>query len=87
MSKYELLKYLKLVPKPQLVLFFNTDLKISQERAKNRKEGFMYNSNKKFYLNKKNNFNDFVFDYIKSKKIKLIKINNDKFDKKKFLKF
>ena len=47
----------------------------------------MYNSNKKFYLNKKNNFNDFVFDYIKSKKIKLIKINNDKFDKKNFLKF
>ncbi len=85
-SKYELLKYLKLVPKPQLVLFFNTDLKISRKRAKNRQEGFMYNSNKKFYLNKKNNFNDFIFDYIKGKKIKLIKINNNKFDKKKFFK-
>ena len=49
-----------------------------------RKDGFLYNYKNISYLNKKRLFNEFLIDYAKKKRIKIIKINNNQFDKKKY---
>ena len=83
-SQSLLLKYLKNIPKPDLLLFVNTDLNICLDRIKNRKDGFLYNFGKISYLNRKKFFNEFLIDYAKKKKIRIIKIDNNKFDQRKY---
>jgi len=79
-----LVKYLQNIPKPNLLLFIDTDIDICFERTMYRKDGFLYNYKNISYLNKKRLFNEFLIDYAKKKGIKIIKINNNKFDKKKY---
>jgi hypothetical protein len=79
-----LIKYLNNIPKPNLLLLVETDISICFERTKNRKNGFLYNYENISYLNKKRLFNNYLIDYARKKRIKIIKINNNQFDKKKY---
>jgi hypothetical protein len=85
-SKKLLEKYLKFIPKPSLIFYIKTDIKKCFKRIENRKEGFLYNINKNYYLNKKLFFNDFLVNHAKIENIKIVKIDNNKFNSKNFYK-
>ena len=55
-SKKLLIEYLSLVPKPKLIFYIKADFETISKRVKNRKDGFLYNYNKKFFLNQKKKF-------------------------------
>ena len=67
--------FLSLIPKPNIILYFNTNIEKCIERTNNRRSGFSYVYNKKYILNEKNNFNNYVLEYAKKNKIKVFKIN------------
>ena len=61
------INYLKLVPNPDIIVFFDTNIKTCLERSKNRDGGFLYD--KKILSNLKKNFlNKTVINFAKKKK-------------------
>lgn len=74
--------YLNLVPNPDVVLFFNTNIKICLKRAKRRKDGFLYQADKLSYVSPKNYLCKNVINYIVKKKIPIIKMDGSKECKK-----
>lgn len=83
-SKNLLIKYLTKIPKPNLIIFVDTDIEICLKRTEKRKKGFLYNIKNRSYLNKKELFNNFILDFAKKNKIKIVKINNNIFNIKKY---
>ena len=70
------IKYLKLVPKPDLIFFFDTNIKTCLERSKKRKDGFLYDNN--FIKKSKNDyFYKSIIGFSKLKKITIIKLNGN----------
>ena len=68
------IKYLKLVPKPNLIFFIDTNIETCLDRSKKRKGGFIYDNNlikksQKIYFNKS------VINFSKLKKIPIIRLN------------
>ena len=73
--KKNILNFLSLAPKPDIILYFNTKISTCIERTKKRKRGFSYIYKKKFVLDEKNNFNKYILNFAKKNKIKILKIN------------
>ena len=66
-------KYLSLVPKPDILVLINTDIKTCLKRSKNRNDGFLYDE--KILKNLDNvYFNKSVIDFAKYKKIPIIRL-------------
>jgi len=76
--KKNILKILTKLTKPRLILYFNLNFNLCIKRARKRKRGFNYFHNKKFLLQKKNFFNNYIFHYAKKNNIKIIEINSNK---------
>ena len=57
-----------------MILFFNYSIKDSINRAEKRKKGFKYFVNRKFILDNKNYFNDYLIEFAKKKKINVLNI-------------
>lgn len=68
-------KYLKLVPNPNLIILFNTSIKTCLNRAKKRKDGFLYKARKINYVSSKNYFNQNVINYATENKIPILTLN------------
>ena len=76
--------YLKLVPNPDLIILFNTNIKICLNRAKKRKDGFLYKAKKLNFVSTKNYFNNNIIKYSKYNKIPIFELNGTKSCKKNF---
>jgi len=76
------IEYLKLVPNPDVVLLFKTNIKICLERAKKRKDGFLYKADKLRYVSSKDYFCKNVLKYIVKQKIPIIELDGTKDCKK-----
>ena len=70
------IKYLKLVPKPDLIFFFDTNIKTCLERSKKRKDGFLYDNNL-IQKSKNDYFYKSIISFSKLKKIPIIKLNGN----------
>ena len=70
------IKYLKLVPKPDLTFFFDTNIKTCLERSKKRKDGFLYDNNL-IKKSKNDYFYKSIISFSKLKKIPIIKLNGN----------
>ena len=72
------MNYLKLVPKPDLILLFNTSIQTCLQRAKKRKDGFLYEINGIKYVKEGNYFNNSVIKYANDNKIPIFKLDGAK---------
>ncbi len=69
--------YLKLIPRPNLVVLIDTNITTCLKRAKSRVDGFLYNY--KLIKNKKKKyFNKSVIDFAKKNNIPIITLNGNK---------
>ena len=65
--KKEILNIFNTIKRPKIILFFNYNIKDSIKRVEKRKAGFKYFINKKFILDNKNYFNDYLIEFAKKK--------------------
>ena len=73
-SNKEILNAFSIIKKPKIILFFNYSIKDSINRAEKRKKGFKYFVNRKFILDNKNYFNNYLIEFAKKKKINVLNI-------------
>ena len=77
-NKTNQLKYLKLIPKPDLVIYFDTDIRTCINRVKKRKDGFLYEAEKLKYVSLKNYYNKNIISFLKKNKIPILKLDGTK---------
>ncbi len=73
----EQMTYLKFVPRPDLVVFINTNITTCLKRAKSRVDGFLYN-HKLIKNSKKKYFNKSVINFAKKNNIPIITLSGNK---------
>ena len=72
--KKKIFKILKDIKQPKIIFFFNYDINSSINRAKKRNKGFKYFIKKEFILDKNNFFNNYLLEFAKKKKIKILDV-------------
>jgi len=77
-NRFNLVEVFKNLKNPNIIFHFNYDIKDSIARSKKRNKGFKYFIRRKFILNDKEFFNDYLIDFLEKKKINIFKVYSNK---------